>query len=83
MLWTTMNPANSSGISSKLFPYNNTKLCVFTNSCYDSFICDLSLREGEYTSASNYNSYSDIVDGDRFEIQIRFHRKIDGKYLHI
>ncbi|KAG2233185.1 hypothetical protein INT48_005023 [Thamnidium elegans] len=43
-----------------------------------SFVHDTNLREGEYISASNYNSYNDRVDGDRFEIQIRYHRKIDA-----
>lgn len=47
-----------------------------------SFVHDTNLREGEYISASNYNSYNDRIDGDRFEIQIRYHRKIDGKCIH-
>ncbi|KAI8374878.1 hypothetical protein BD560DRAFT_87160 [Blakeslea trispora] len=45
-----------------------------------SFIHDTDLREGHYSSTSNYNNYHDIVNGDqRFEIQIRYNRKIDGK----
>ena len=45
---------------------------------YNSFIYDTALREGEYTSVSNYNSYNDMASGDKFEVQVRFHRKIDG-----
>ncbi|KAL7310082.1 hypothetical protein PS15m_010885 [Mucor circinelloides] len=43
-----------------------------------NFIYDTSLREGEYTSASNYNNYGDAAPGDKFEVQVRFHRKIDA-----
>ncbi|CAO0791616.1 unnamed protein product [Mucor circinelloides] len=43
-----------------------------------NFIYDTSLREGEYTSASNYSNYGDAASGDKFEVQVRFHRKIDA-----
>lgn len=40
---------------------------------------DNSLREGEYTSQSNVEKYIHAVDsGNKFEIQIRYNRKIDG-----
>jgi hypothetical protein len=71
------NLVNTNGMPSK---YSRFCFCFSTGKAnFFSFIYDNNLRQGEYTVASNYNSYSDIVAGDRFEIQIRFHRKIDGK----
>ncbi|CEP14685.1 hypothetical protein [Parasitella parasitica] len=43
-----------------------------------NFVYDTSLREGEYTSASNYDNYNDVASGSKFEVQVRFHRKIDA-----
>lgn len=71
---------NSSGMSSKFGSILPFLSFLYTQTQY-SFVHDTNLREGEYISASNYNSYNDRLDGDRFEIQIRYHRKIDGKYV--
>lgn len=52
-------------------------LLVFTN--ITSFIYDAGLVEGEYICKSNYINYAEVLPGDRFEIQVTYHRKIDGK----
>lgn len=41
---------------------------------------DTDLKEGEYVCKTNYLTYSEVLPGERFEIQVRYHRKIDGKY---
>lgn len=56
---------------------SNKILLVFTN--ITSFIYDAGLVEGEYVCKSNYINYAEVLPGDRFEIQVTYHRKIDGK----
>lgn len=54
-------------------------MCSKPQNVSGSFVYDNSLREGEYTSVSNYHSYHEsVAAGEKFEIQIRYHRKIDG-----
>lgn len=36
------------------------------------------MKEGEYACKSNYLSYYEVLAGDRFEIQVSYHRKIDA-----
>ncbi|KAJ8651597.1 hypothetical protein O0I10_012834 [Lichtheimia ornata] len=43
-----------------------------------SFGYDQELRPGQLVVTSNYSSYKDIATGDRFEVYVRYHRKLEA-----
>lgn len=46
-----------------------------------SFGYDQELRPGQLVVTSNYSSYKDIATGDRFEVYVRYHRKLEGEMI--
>ena len=54
---------------------HNSKITKFIN----RFAYDQELSAGQLAVSSNYPSYKDIPMGERFEIYVRYHHKIQGK----